>query len=240
VKRQHIIGVSSAKTEKGEALGYLTGICYLSPADTAGIVGLNVCPWAGNCKKICLNTAGRGAFSSVQKGRRRKTVLWAENKRAFIRNAALDIAAVVRKANREGMTPCIRMDGTSDLGIALTRGEDGERLVDKFQDVQFYDYTKSFTRMRQYLRGEFPSNYHLTFSHDGETNYRDCKTVLSMGGNVAVVFRKTIPTEWAGVPVVDGDTSDLRFLDPKGGVIVGLKAKGKAKKDSSGFVVDIA
>lgn len=240
MKRQHIIGVSSAKTEKGEALGYLTGICYLSPEKTAEIPGLNVCPWAGNCKAVCLNTAGRGAFSSVQKGRRRKTLLWATDKEEFLRNAALDITAVVRKAKREGMIPCIRMDGTSDIGIALTRGADGERLVDKFSTVQFYDYTKSFVRMSKYLKGEFPSNYHLTFSHDGVTNYSECRTVLSMGGNVAVVFRKTIPTEWAGHPVVDGDTSDLRFLDPKGAYIVGLKAKGKAKKDFSGFVVDIA
>lgn len=239
MKRQHIIGVSSAKTEKGEALGYLTGICYLSPEKTAEIPGLNVCPWAGNCKAVCLNTAGRGAFSSVQKGRRRKTSLWATDKEEFLRNAALDIKSIVRKAKREGLKPCIRMDGTSDIGIALTRGKDGKRLVDMFPDVQFYDYTKSFARMIRFLTGTLPKNYHLTFSHDGVTNYSDCKTVLAMGGNVAVVFRKKIPTEWAVTQVIDGDASDLRFLDPQGGYFVGLKAKGKAKKDTSGFVVDV-
>ena len=36
--------------------------------------------------------------------------------------------------------------------------------------------------------------------------------------------------------MIDGDVSDVRFNDPKG-VIVGLRAKGDAKKDTSGFVI---
>jgi hypothetical protein len=36
-------------------------------------------------------------------------------------------------------------------------------------------------------------------------------------------------------PVINGDETDLRFLDAKG-VIVGLRAKGKARKDTTGFV----
>ena len=40
-------------------------------------------------------------------------------------------------------------------------------------------------------------------------------------------------------PVVDGDKSDLRFLDGEN-VIVGLIAKGQAKKDQSGFVINQA
>ena len=38
-----------------------------------------------------------------------------------------------------------------------------------------------------------------------------------------------------GRKVIDGDKHDLRFLDEKN-VIVGLIAKGEAKKDISGFV----
>lgn len=235
-RRYKVIGVSSAKTQKGESLGYLTGIVYLSPSDT-GETGLNLCPWAGNCKKICLNTAGRGAFSSVQKGRKRKAHAWAFDREGFLENAKRDVLSLIRKAQKESLTPCVRMDGTSDLGIALVKGKGG-RLVDQFPHIQFYDYTKSITRMERFLVGEFPKNYHLTFSHDGEENWGDCLKVLERGGNVAVVFRKTIPQEWRGFPVVDGDVSDLRFLDPKGGFIVGLKAKGKAKKDKSGFVID--
>ena len=58
--------------------------------------------------------------------------------------------------------------------------------------------------------------------------------------SVAVVFRKPITIKkWRGYSVVDGDKDDLRFLDPKQS-IVALYAKGRAKKDKSGFVVDIA
>ena len=60
--------------------------------------------------------------------------------------------------------------------------------------------------------------------------------------NVAVVFRDKIPKSYKGYEVIDGDDSDLRFLDKfkswETGGIVGLKAKGPAKKDKSGFVVD--
>ena len=36
----------------------------------------------------------------------------------------------------------------------------------------------------------------------------------------------------------DADDSDLRFLDPVG-VWCGLRANGYAKKDDSGFVIDV-
>jgi hypothetical protein len=59
--------------------------------------------------------------------------------------------------------------------------------------------------------------------------------MLLNGMNVAVVF-DTLPQKWAGVTVIDGTETDLRFLDDKF-VVVGLKANGKAKKDATGFTV---
>jgi len=55
---------------------------------------------------------------------------------------------------------------------------------------------------------------------------------------IAVVFqsKKTIPETFLGMPVLDGDDSDIRVNDPHG-CIVALYAKGKARKDTSGFVV---
>ena len=111
---------------------------------------------------------------------------------------------------------------------------EGLTIFERFKDTQFYDYTKSFKRMKAFLDGELPSNYHLTFSCS-ESNEKIAKLVLEMGGNVAVVFRSQLPSTWNGVEVVDGDESDLRFLD-KQGVVVGLIEKGLAKKDSTGFV----
>ena len=99
--------------------------------------------------------------------------------------------------------------------------------------VQWYDYTKIANRRN------VPDNYHLTWSYSGANpKYSDMMdTAVSNGMNVAVVFRTkgTIPASFKGLPTVDGDKNDLRFLDPKG-VAVALYAKGKAKHDTSGFV----
>jgi hypothetical protein len=59
---------------------------------------------------------------------------------------------------------------------------------------------------------------------------------MNMGGNVAMVFENKLPTTYKGKKVINGDENDLRFLDSKN-VIVGLVAKGKGKKDDSGFVI---
>jgi hypothetical protein len=114
------------------------------------------------------------------------------------------------------------------------KGNKKKSIIALFPHVQFYDYTKNPSRMKKYLRGEMPANYHLTFSRS-ECNHETCLEILEMGGNVAAVFEK-MPETWCGKEVISGDDHDLRFLD-KTGVVVGLKAKGKAKKDLSGFVV---
>jgi hypothetical protein len=92
------------------------------------------------------------------------------------------------------------------------------------------------------LEKERPTNYHITFSKN-ESNDAECVSALKLGANVAVVFNTKkgadLPESWNGYPVVDGDDTDLRFMDPKGGYVIGLRAKGKAKKDVSGFVVKV-
>ena len=130
------------------------------------------------------------------------------------------------------MKPCVRLNGTSDVPWEKVKDEDGKTLMEKHWDVQFYDYTKNPNRMKDYLKGKMPSNYHLTFSRS-ESNQAQADEILKLGGNVAVVY-KTPPAP--SDKVVNGDLSDLRFTDPDG-VIVALKAKGKAKKDTSGFVI---
>ena len=142
------------------------------------------------------------------------------------------IQAAQRKAVREGLTVAIRLNGTSDIAWERQAYEhQGIRYqspMDAFPTVQFYDYTKRLGR-------HVPANYHLTYSRS-ETNELDCRLALREGLNVAVVFAGALPATYLGRPVVTGDESDLRFLDPNG-VIVGLTPKGDAKQDCSGFVV---
>ena len=169
-------------------------------------------------------------MSNVSNARMAKTLAFLANRKEFASQLKADIAFVKRKASKTGMTPCIRLNGTSDLPWHNVEGIMQDNL-----DVQFYDYTPNPFRMMEYLRGELPANYHLTFSRK-EDNDGWVETILDKGGNVAVVFSGSLPASYKGKPVINGDESDLRFLDGKN-VVVGLKAKGKGKKDLSGFVV---
>jgi hypothetical protein len=222
-----LLTVENAKTTKGEALGYLTGILYLAPATESGV--MNTCQYASHaCRAACLFSAGRGRFDSVRKARIAKTVFLHEKRDSFLDSLRYDIARLVRDAAGQGLTPAVRINGTSDLPwIAL-------QMADEFPDVQFYDYTKlpnPHVRLRP--------NYHLTFSFSGE-NHTDVLLALQNGINVSVVFStmkgEELPEAWNGYRVVDGDLHDLRFLDSKG-VIVGLRAKGEAKAQTSAFIV---
>lgn len=236
-----LLGVGrDAKTVKGEKDGYLTGILYLAPADLSGY---EVCPQrSAGCTAGCLNTAGQGAFSNVQIARVAKTKRYFEDRRGFMDDLVKDIRALIRKAERLGMKPAVRLNGTSDIpweripaAGALTRNP--QNIMELFPEVQFYDYTKITKRALAAARnGRFwPDNYHLTFSKT-EDNLEDCLHVLAEGGNVSAVFRDDLPETFQQFTVIDGDKNDLRFLDPKG-CIVGLKAKGKARQDTSGFVI---
>ena len=224
-----LITSGDAKTIKGEKLGYRTGILYLAPAKESGVI--NVCPSASlGCMAMCLNTAGRGQMQMVQKVRIARTLFLKENPKAFQKQLESEVEKVINSARKASMIPAFRVNGTSDLPkLALP-------LVEKFKDVQFYDYTKlpkAWTRIQD--------NYDITFSRS-ETNEKECLDALAHGINVAVVFStkkgEKLPDEYLGHEVINGDEHDLRFLDKKG-VIVGLTAKGKAKKDTSGFVVRV-
>jgi hypothetical protein len=220
---------TNAKTVKGQKRGFMTGILYLAPASVSGVV--NVCPHASPaCRAACLYSAGRGAFTSVQTARTAKTILYVKDRESFLARLKDNVTSVIRKAKAKRMVPVIRLNGTSDIGW------ERQGVIQAFKTVQFYDYTKNYVRMLAFIGGKLPSNYSLTFSRS-ETNETQCLEVLSRGGNVAVVFRsKVLPSHWQGFPVINGDENDLRFLDPRG-VVVGLTAKGKAKTDTSGFVV---
>jgi hypothetical protein len=236
LKKQAILGIdTNSKTIKGVERGYSTGIVYLAPSNEAG---RNTCPNASKgCRIACLFSSGRGAMANVKKARIKKTKNFFANQTAWIGQLLEEIDKEDKKATKNGLTFVGRLNGTSDIAW------ENFNVFQSRKDVQFYDYTKSFSRMLQYLDKALPSNYHLTFSKS-ETNSKLCSIVLQRGGNVAMVFRNYKAVVAAGFykfdgklyPVVDGDTNDLRFLDPSN-CIVALKEKGAAKNDSSGFVI---
>lgn len=235
--RKSLLTIGNPKTLKGQRKGYITAVLHLAPANEAGMGTVCAKATAG-CMATCLNTAGRGGIglttrgtNAIQEARRRRTAFYKLDRTAFEYALAEDIAAFVRMADRKGLIPCVRVNGTSDLrALALS-------MAHRFPHIQFYDYTKIPVRDRTAL----PANYHLTFSRS-ERNADDVEHAVEHGMNVAVVFStprgKALPREWYGRPVIDGDEHDLRFLDPQG-VIIGLRAKGRARKDTSGFVVAV-
>lgn len=233
-----LLGIdTNAKTVKGQKKGFLTAILYMLPWKFAGVG--NVCPMAdtAKCHEGCLNTAGRGAFSNVQLARKRKTELFYAQRTPFMQTVVDDVRRAIRKAEKVGATPLVRLNGTSDVRwetIPVTIGDTTyPNIMSAFPHVQFYDYTKIVGRT-------VPSNYDLTFSYSGVPDFKPfADRAIAEGMRIAVVFRHRdkIPTTFMGMPVVDGDDTDIRHLDPKG-VVVALYAKGKAKKDTTGFVVD--
>lgn len=217
-----LLSTANPKIQKGTKMGYLSFILHLAPADLSGH---EVCPKrTQGCTRACLNTAGRGGMfkrgettNKIQQARIRKTQYFFDNREAFLADLARDIGKAVKFAERRGLTPVFRLNGTSDLSW------EKYGIIDRFPGVQFYDYTKVLGRKVSHL-----PNYHLTFSA-ADGNDADVARALDQGMNVTVVYDR-IPEG-----VFSADETDLRFLDPRVGII-GLKAKGPAKKDTSGFV----
>ncbi|MEY2909103.1 MAG: Mesorhizobium phage vB MloP Lo5R7ANS [Pseudomonadota bacterium] len=220
---------NNAKTVKSDKGGeYLTAIMYMRP-------NLRICAMSAlaMCHDPCLNTAGRGGFNKTQAARQRKTDAYEADPIAFVDQLKRDVREGIRKANKLRVKLAVRPNGTSDIPWENMPGSNGLTLIEEFPEVQFYDYTKLPGR-------RVPDNYHLTVSYSG-ANPKYAAKVLASKHNIAVVFRDSwsIPEFWNGRPVINGDQHDLRFKDPTG-VVVALTAKGKAKKDTSGFVVDVS
>ena len=255
---------ANAKTIKGQKRGFMTAVMYLAPFKSAGV---NVCPMAelAGCWKGCLNTAGRGGISkgsatmnphgielpdnAVQNARIKRTRLWADEPDSFWIQLEKEIRAFIKKAERAGLTPCVRLNGTSDIQwerfTPYYPGGFAHTIFEMFPDVQFYDYTKIGKRFKTPL----PDNYHLTLSFSAASaRYAQMcfDTIKASACNVAVVVRNKAEKQtmldngtWMGYETTDGDLSDLRFTDKGQRLAVLLTAKGRARNDDSGFVIDL-
>jgi hypothetical protein len=243
---EKLLGIdTNAKTIKGEKYGIKTAILYLMPADGSG---QQLCPMAelARCKAPCLFTAGRGAMSNVMLSRLRKTLYFNQYRDEFMAQLFSEIVRESAKAKRNGYKLVVRLNGTSDIrfeNIAVPHPRLNfnayANIFEAFPNVQFYDYTKIANRRN------IPANYDLTFSYSGVAEYAPyVAKAVNNGERIAVVFRSRRIVEtmlangetFLGLPIVDGDDSDIRHLDPRG-AIVALYAKGKARNDQSGFVV---
>jgi hypothetical protein len=255
-----LLTTGNPKVAKGEKLGYLTAILHFAPARMSAVA--DVCSHRTTvCTDVCLVTSGRGGIgagilptvpteadlqawlanmprptATVHAARIRRTRFFKRDRAAFMRQLVEEIHAHIRRAARHGLKPAVRLNGTSDLPWENIRTDCFANVFEAFPQVTFYDYTKVPARLRRRALG-IP-NYSLTFSL-AESNEEHARDALAAGFNVAAVFAvkrgQPLPAEFWGHRVIDGDLSDLRFTDPSG-VIVGLRAKGRAINDTSGFV----
>lgn len=231
--------VSNPKLAKGLARGIMSAPLHLAPADLSGF---NVCPMATlGCKAACLHTAGNpAAMAGKDRARKARTLAFFKARDAFMVALAAEIEALVKAAVKAGMVPAVRLNATSDIRWETVplriNGATYANMMAAFPTVMFYDYTKIANRRN------LPRNYRLTFSL-AESNEDHAGLALRNGHNVAIVFdtkrNRPLPNCYtvAGITyrVIDGDVDDFRPSDPSG-VIVGLRAKGKAIGDASGFV----
>lgn len=223
-------GTTNAKTSKNDLETY---ILYLAPANTIG--QYNLCPFASEgCKKSCLYSAGRGKFNNVQQARINKAKYWAYDRKQFYIQLTEEILKIDTMAKRKSKNIAIRLNGTSDIDhLDLIKRYTGINFLSPFySNLFFYDYTKNINIVNKY----HDTNYKITFSRS-EVNDALVKSVLNLGGNAAVVFKNKLPDYYQGYKVINGDETDLRYFDPKN-VVIGLLAKGEAKKDKSGFVIN--
>ena len=217
----------SAKMMYSYNKGTLTYCLYLLPWNLSGH---QVCPNGQVCHESCLNLAGRNRGdainaidktsdilnSMINRSRMKKTKLFFENRPLFMRLLIHEIKRAKARAERLGMEFSIRLNGTSDITPMLFKDpESGKNILELCPDVQFYDYSKRPSAIRE---AKMFSNYDVTFSYDG-TNEKYCREFLKQGGKVAVVFFCDLPKYFAGYKVEDGNGWDMRYLNSPGTVI---------------------
>ena len=224
-------GSTNSKTAKNSIK---TFILYLAPHNLNN-KGLTLCKDASKgCIASCLYSAGRGKFSNVQNSRINKANYFVTDKKVFLTQLLKEIKKEIKKASDKNEKIAFRLNGTSDIDFLylLNKNLNFDIELLNYDKVYFYDYTKSIARAKRYK--DF-RNYTLTFSKS-ETNDKEVKEALNLGINVAAVFKDNLPQKYKGVKVIDGDLSDLEMIKYKN-IILGLKAKGDAKKDTTGFVI---
>ena len=240
-----LLGGSDSNTKLRKSLGYgfqTTGLS-LEPHKIAGFG--NVCAFASpGCIGACVGHQGLGkVFPNIEFARIAKRVVWSLARDWFLETLAEELGKAQRKAARAGDRLAVRLNMFSDIPW------EKYGIIDQFPNIEFYDYTKNLKRA-----GQLRQNYWLTFSRDERPSSHDNSIrTLQAGNNVAVAFDTgrvgnrvsmgacpaDFPKTWYGFPVIDGDTTDLRFDDPRGrtrGRVVGLRLKSSSWDERQGAI----
>ena len=214
---------SSSKIAKGLKYNEMTYILYLAPANQSGY---EVCPMrTEECTNACLNESGHNRIdvkkNNINKARINKTKLFFEQREFFMGWLVTEIEKAKADAESKGMRFSVRINGTSDIDLTTFK-LNGKNILQLFDDVQFYDYTKVAKRFR--MLEKYP-NYDLTYSFSGYNMLQSLQLLSENKGRVAMVFEgKQLPKSFMGYKVIDGDEYDMRYLDEQA-VIIGLKFK---------------
>jgi len=230
------------KLDKGLRFQWSTSGIALAPGNSAKLG--TVCASAGICEAIdCLAGSGKNGMPTHRAARYRRTLLFRRFTARFFEQADAEITLWKIRMIAAGYRVAVRPNLLSDLP-AMARD-----LARRHPDVQFYDYSK---HSKCHLRTL--DNYHLTYSYSERTKLSDLLDCIEHRTNIAVVFAtkkghklpKFVTLHGRTFPVLDGDVSDLRFLDKSDrAYVIGLRwkhTKNSAQKlrraIKAGYVID--
>lgn len=191
---------------------------------------------AAGCFDTCLKYVGKYARTdNVVNARQRKTDWYMNDREGFLAKLRQELRRFSNLCAKQDVQGVVRLNVLSDISW------EDHGIPQEFPELEFYDYSKRGLRIKRleaaHKRGEL-LNYRLMFSYSGREQFNtQVNLALSTDVPVAVVFKGPMPPEFFGRPVVDGDASDWDNVNA-GRVVVGLKAKGSATTDTTGFVVD--
>jgi len=188
---------------------------------------------AAGCMADCLKESGLGGvYPSINKARQARTDYWHNEQERFLVQLSRELENFSRLCAKQRVQGVVRLNVMSDISW-----EDYD-VPQSFPELQFYDYTK---KARRFHGQRQPDNYRLMFSYSGAKHYQSqVQSFLKSYSDapMAVVFRnKNFPWTFMGREVINGDNSDWVNVNHRG-VVVGLVAKGPAKTNTNGFVVD--
>ena len=235
----------SVKVIKGEKVGYLTGVQYMTANLKIGKDHTCAGEKKAKCGEWCLVMSGHMAGKGAIEARADRLALLTRNPSLYFELLSRELRALEKRAARKGFKPAGRLNGTTDLDWTRITFE-GRTIFEHFPGITWYDYTKVPTIAENYSR----AGVSITFSFYKKVPIDTLIGLLDRGVNIAIAYRDRLPiAQVLGgrmVDVINGDEHDLRFLDRRG-VIVGLKYKNQTMHDrarevnqttdQSGFIV---